>query len=467
MSEMDSIKKMPFSIEAEQAILGSVLIDSEKLNDVLMVIKTEDFYLEQHQAIFAAMIEMFIANKTIDVVTLITKLTQMGNYTEGDAAKYIKMLVDIAGAATNVTEYAGIVKDKSLLRMIINASRDISDTAFSELGEAGDTLDYAEQRIYEIAENRYNVTFDHIRDVILQNYATLNALKNDPESLSGTKTGFGGLDNVLVGMGAGDLIVVGARPGMGKTTFCLNIATNVAKRTKKEVAIFSLEMTSEQLVSRVLCSEGMIDSYTMRTGKLNADEWKRLAEAASALSETNILIDDTSGITTTAMKAKCRRLKNLGLIIIDYLQLMQSDKHTDNRVLEIGQITRALKLMAKDLGVPIILCSQLARTTEQRQDKMPALSDLRDSGTIEQDADIVMFLYRDDYYASKSGNEEDEKQNKGYKSNANNNDKNSSDHLFAKCSVAKNRHGSTNVIPLGWYGHYFKFTEIEENRNEL
>ncbi|HBR30967.1 MAG TPA: replicative DNA helicase, partial [Clostridiales bacterium] len=239
-----------------------------------------------------------------------------------------------------------------------------SDTAFSELGEAGDALDYAEQRIYEIAEDRYNVNFDHIKDIILQNYATLNALKNDPKSLSGTQTGFGGLDNILVGMGAGDLIVVGARPGMGKTTFCMNIATNVAKRTKKDVAIFSLEMTSEQLVSRMLCSEAMIDSYTMRTGRLNADEWKRLAEAASALSETNILIDDTSGISTTAMKAKCRRLKNLGLIIVDYLQLMQSDKHSENRVLEIGQITRALKLMAKDLGVPLILCSQLARSTE-------------------------------------------------------------------------------------------------------
>ncbi|MDD4421880.1 MAG: replicative DNA helicase, partial [Eubacteriales bacterium] len=436
--------------------------DSEKLNDVMMVIKTEDFYLEQHQAIFSALTEMFISNKSIDVVTLITKLTQMGNYTEGDAAKYIKLLVDIASAATNVTEHAGIIKDKSLLRMIINASRDISDTAFSELGEAGDALDYAEQRIYEIAEDRYNVNFDHIKDIILQNYATLNALKNDPKSLSGTQTGFGGLDNILVGMGAGDLIVVGARPGMGKTTFCMNIATNVAKRTKKDVAIFSLEMTSEQLVSRMLCSEAMIDSYTMRTGRLNADEWKRLAEAASALSETNILIDDTSGISTTAMKAKCRRLKNLGLIIVDYLQLMQSDKHSENRVLEIGQITRALKLMAKDLGVPLILCSQLARSTEQRQDKMPALSDLRDSGTIEQDADIVLFLYRDDYYGKKSGAEEEGKRQSGGFGKS----PDTGEHLFAKCSVAKNRHGSTNVIPLGWYGHYFRFTEIEENHYE-
>lgn len=455
MPELDTLKKMPFSIEAEQAILGSILIDSEKINEVLTLVKPEDFYLEQHKAIFSAMTEMFITNKSIDVVTLISTLTQLGSYTEGDAAKYIKLLVDIASAATNITEYANIIKDKSLLRMLIEASRDIADTAFSELGEAGEALDFAEQRIFEIAQNRYNVSFEHIRDVIVRNYTTLNALQNDPESLSGTKTGFGGLDSLLIGMGPGDLIVVGARPGMGKTTFCLNIAANVAKRTKTEVAIFSLEMTSEQLVSRILCSEAMIDSHSMRTGRLDNEQWKRLAEAASAMSETNILIDDTSGINATSMKAKLRRLKNLGLVIVDYLQLMQGEKHTDNRVLEIGQITRALKLMAKDLHVPIILCSQLARTTETRSDKMPVLSDLRDSGTIEQDADVVMFLYREDYYKKPGEESSGNPQNNNY-------NESSGDHIIAKLSVAKNRHGSTNVVPLGWYGHLFKFTEIED-----
>lgn len=460
MTELDTLRKMPFSIEAEQAILGSVLIDSEKLSDVLTVLKPDDFYLEQHKAIYTAMIEMFVANKSIDIVTVLSALTSLGNYTEGDAAKYIKLLVDLASAASNVNDYTQIVKDKALLRMLIEASREISDNAFSELGQAGDILDFAEQKIFEIAQNRYNVTFDHIRDVIIKNYEALNILKNDPDAKTGTKTGYSGIDSVLVGMGPGDLIVVGARPGMGKTTFCLNIAANVAKKTKKEVAIFSLEMTSEQLVSRVLCSEAMIDSHSMRTGKLDAEQWKRLAEASSALSETQILIDDTSGITATSMKAKLRRLKNLGLVIIDYLQLMQGEKHTDNRVLEIGQITRALKLMAKDLGVPVILCSQLARSTEARQDKMPVLSDLRDSGTIEQDADVVMFLYRDDYY-KKPGEENDN-------SSQGNNKKysDSVDHIIAKCSVAKNRHGSTTVIPLGWYGHIFRFTEIEEYRNE-
>jgi replicative DNA helicase len=421
----------------------------------MLLLKPDDFYLEQHQAVFSAMVEMFISNKTIDIVTLVSTLTQLGTYTEGDAAKYIKMLVELSSSATNISEYAAIIKDKALLRMLIEASREISDAAFSELGEAGDTLDFAEQKIFEIAQNRYNVSFEHIRDVIVRNYATLNTLKNNPESLSGTKTGFSGLDSLLVGMGGGDLIVVGARPGMGKTTFAVNIAVNVAKRIKKEVAIFSLEMSSEQLVSRMLSSEALIDSLSMRTGRLDNEQWKRLAEAASALSETNILIDDTSSINTTSMKAKLRRLKNLSLVIVDYLQLMQSDRHTDNRVLEIGHITRSLKLMAKDLNVPVILCSQLARGTESRSDKMPMLSDLRDSGTIEQDADVVMFLYRGDYY--KSHNETD-KDNGGYGG--------AGENLIAQCSIAKNRHGSTAVVPLAWYGHHFKFLSVEERHNE-
>lgn len=453
MPVLDTIKKMPFSIEAEQAILGTILIDSEKINDILTLLKPEDFYLEQHQAIFLAMSEMFITNKNIDIVTLISTLTKLGNYTEGDAAKYIKMLVDLASSATNIKEYAEIIKDKALLRNLIEASKEIADTAFSEIGEASDIIDFAEQKIFEIAQNKYNLNLEHIRDIILRNYTILNKLKNDPESLSGIKTGFSGLDNILIGMGAGDLIVLGGRPGMGKTTFAVNIAVNVAKRTKKEVAIFSLEMTNEQLVSRILCSEAMIDSHSMRTGRLDNEQWKRLAEAASALSDTNLLFDDTSGINVTSIKAKLRKQKNLGLVIVDYLQLMQGERHTENRVLEIGQITRSLKLMAKDLHVPVILCSQLARSTEGRSDKMPILSDLRDSGTIEQDADIVIFLYRDDYY-----NKPDERPegNQGY---------NASDQIIAKCSIAKNRHGSTNVIPLGWYGHIFKYTEIEEKYN--
>lgn len=453
MPVLDTIKKMPFSIEAEQAILGTILIDSEKINDILTLLKPEDFYLEQHQAIFSAMSEMFITNKNIDIVTLISTLTKLGNYNEGDAAKYIKMLVDLASSATNIKEYAEIIKDKALLRNLIEASKEIADTAFSEIGEASDIIDFAEQKIFEIAQNKYNLNLEHIRDIILRNYTILNKLKNDPESLSGIKTGFSGLDNILIGMGAGDLIVLGGRPGMGKTTFAVNIAVNVAKRTKKEVAIFSLEMTNEQLVSRILCSEAMIDSHSMRTGRLDNEQWKRLAEAASALSDTNLLFDDTAGINVTSIKAKLRKQKNLGLVIVDYLQLMQGERHTENRVLEIGQITRSLKLMAKDLHVPVILCSQLARSTEGRSDKMPILSDLRDSGTIEQDADIVIFLYRDDYY-----NKPDERPegNQGY---------NASDQIIAKCSIAKNRHGSTNVIPLGWYGHIFKYTEIEEKYN--
>lgn len=445
------LKKMPFSMEAEQAILGSILLDSSKLSDVMVQLKPEHFYLEQNKAIYYAMTEMFLVSKEIDVVTLIDTLTSLGNYTEGDAAKYIKLLADLSTVASNLPEYITIIKDKALLRMLIDASGAISEEAFAEIGSAGDILDLAEQKIFEIGQNRYNIHFEHIKDVILRNYENLNELKSNPDAFLGIKTEFSGLDRFLVGMGGGDLIVLGGRPGMGKTSFALNIAVNVAKSTKKEVAIFSLEMSSEQLVSRILSSEALIDNYSMRTGNLTTDQWKKLAEKASVLSETNILIDDTSSINTTSMKAKLRRLKSLGLVVIDYLQLMQGDKYVDNRVLEIGQITRALKLMAKDLNVPVILCSQLARKAETHSDKMPLLSDLRDSGTIEQDADIVMFLFREDYYKKAEGITE-HTDGPGF--------------VTAQCNIAKNRHGSTAKVPLAWYGQYFKFITVDRRDDE-
>ncbi len=445
MAELDSIRRMPYSIEAEQAILGAVIVDPQKYDEV-SYLSAEEFYLEQHKQIFAAMHSMFLASKDIDLVTLIETLTKMGTYTEGDAAKYIKLLADLAARASNVAEYAKIVRDKALLRMLIDASADISDRAYSEIGEVNEVLELAERRIYEISDNKYSKNFEHVRDAILQNYNTLNILKNDPESLTGLRTNYEGLDRVLIGLGAGDLVIVGARPGMGKTSFCLNIACNVAKNSGKEVAIFSLEMTSEQLSSRLLCSEALVDSKCMRTGKLDPDEWKRLAEAASALSATDIWIDDTSEITVAEMKSKLRKLKNLGLIVIDYLQLMHGDKSTDNRVLEVANITRSLKIMAKEFGVPIILCSQLSRgPKDQKESKKPALTDLRDSGAIEQDADIVLFLYRSEYYTAAERSTDE-----------------MSDHEICDCIVAKNRHGSTGTVKLAWYGRHFRFVTSDD-----
>ena len=445
MAEVESIRRMPYSIEAEQAILGTIIIDPQKYDDV-STLSAEEFYLEQHKQIFAAMTKMFLASKTIDLVTLIDTMTQMGTYSEGDAAKYIKLLADIAARASNITEYAKIVRDKAMLRALIEASNAISDRAYSELGNVTDVLQMAEQKIYEISDSKITKNFDHVRDAILKNYETLNILKNDPESLSGLRTNYEGLDRVLVGLGAGDLVIVGARPGMGKTSFCLNIACNVAKNSGKEVAIFSLEMTSEQLSSRLLCSEALVDSKCMRTGKLDADQWKRLAEAASALSATDIWIDDTSEIKVTEMKSKLRKLKNLGLIVIDYLQLMHGDNPNENRVLEVQNITRSLKIMAKEFGVPIILCSQLSRgSKDQKTEKKPALTDLRDSGAIEQDADIVMFLYRSEYYNVAERSTEE-----------------MSDHEICDCIIAKNRHGSTGTVKLAWYGRHFRFVTSDD-----
>lgn len=447
MSDFESIKRMPFSLEAEQAILGTVIIDSERFADVA-ALKPEDFYLEQHKQIFSAMRSMFAKGQIIDPVTLIDSLTQLGTYTEGDAAKYIKLLVDFAADAGNIDEYTKIVRDKSVLRSLIDASRDISDLAYSEKGEVSDTVNYAEQKIYEISQDKYREGFSHIKDVIFEHLKTLKLLHDDPKALAGLPTKFDVLDKVLVGMGKGDLVVLGGRPGMGKTSFAMNIAVNVAKSSKKKVAIFSLEMSAEQIVSRMLSCEALVDSNTMRTGKLSPDDWKRISEAASVLSDTNILIDDSTDSTPTSIKAKLRRIDDLGLIVIDYLQLMNADIRTDNRVLEIASITRSLKLIAKEFGIPIILCSQLARAAEDRQKKQPMLSDLRDSGAIEQDADIVLFLYRDDYY------KDDKKADEAPAA--------SSEYVSALCKVAKNRHGSTGDVNIAWIGKYFKFMSIDE-----
>ena len=441
------IRKMPFSLIAEQSLLGSVLIDPDAFNDIADMVSSTDFYITEHTQIYLAMHELFLTNSEIDIVTLIDTLVRKGIYDKSGGEDYIRTLSQVVPNALNVKDYAKIVKEKSILRSLINVCGDISDVAYREHESTTYIIDYAENKIFEIAQGRDSKNFRHIRDVLTSVYENLQALSTNAESVQGTKTGFSGLDAVLAGMGKSDLILVGARPGMGKTSFTLNIGTNVAIQTKKKVCIFSLEMSAEQLVSRILSSEAMIDSYAMRSGNLKPEEWDKLAEAASRLAGSDILIDDTSGITVTEMKAKLRRVDNLGLVVVDYLQLMQSDRRSDNRVQEVGDISRAMKIMAKELMVPVICCAQLSRGPEQRNTKKPMLSDLRDSGAIEQDADVVMFLYRDEYYKTDEAPVEN-------------------DGNICEVIIAKNRHGSTGTVKMGWIGRYTKFRSLADE-NEV
>ena len=435
------VRKLPFSLIAEQSLLGAILIDPDCFNEIAGMVSATDFYHTEHAQIFTAMHELYTNSKEIDIVTLIDTLVTKGIYSKSGGEDYIRTLGQTVPNSLNVKDYAKIVKDKSMLRLLINTCGEISDEAMSEEGEPSDIINLAESRIFDIAQGRNTQSFKHIRDVIGEVYKNLKALSLDGESTQGTNTGFSGLDNVLLGMGKSDFIIVGARPGMGKTSFVLNIGTNVALQTKKTVCIFSLEMSAEQLVSRIISSEAMIDSSAMRTGKLDTKQWENIAQAASNLAGCNILIDDTSNITITEMKGKLRRVENLGLVVVDYLQLMQHDKKTDNRVQEVGAISRNMKIMAKELGVPILCCAQLSRDNEKRGDKSkrPVLSDLRDSGSIEQDADIVIFLYRDEYYDTENSNDEGS---------------------IAEVIVAKNRHGSTGSVKMGWIGRYTKFRTI-------
>ena len=437
-------RKLPFSLIAEQSLLGSVLVDPESFNRIGDMVSMSDFYLEEHQQIFSAMHSLFQASREIDVVTLIDMLVQKGIYTKSGGEQYIRTIAEVVPNAMNVQDYARIVKDKSVLRQLIGACEEVTDIAYSEQDDVSHTLDAAESKIFAIAQGKDTKNFRHIREVIGDVYAHLHELQTDREATQGTATGFSGLDRVLAGMGKSDLVLVGARPGMGKTSFCLNIATNVAQATGKTVCIFSLEMSCEQLVSRVISSEAMVDSYALRTGNLKDEDWESIAHATTRLAGCDILIDDTSGITVTGMKAKLRRVKNLGLVVIDYLQLMQSESRNDNRVQEVAEISRAMKIMAKDLMVPIICCAQLSRGPESRTDKKPMLSDLRDSGAIEQDADVVMFLYRDEYY----------------KVNESSDPNTGADSSIAEVIVAKNRHGSTGTVKMGWIGKYTKFRTI-------
>ena len=446
----DIIKKLPFSMLAEQALLGSILIDPPALTQISDTVRAEDFHLSEHRQIYTAMKQLSLLSHDIDHVTLLDELEKEKVYNRDEAEIYLRTLADAVPNALNIKDYARIVLEKSLMRRLIETCGNISERAYSEQENVGELIEYAAAQMSEIAmgrDTRGFVTMTSMLEVIFRN---LSILYDDPTAFDGIQTGYGDLDNTLAGIGQSDLVLVGARPGMGKTSFCLNIALNYARRTKEKVAIFSLEMSSEQLVTRMLSSYAMVDSYNMRTGRLSSQDWQKLANSVVDLAGVNVLIDDTPNITVSGMKAKLRREGKIGLVVIDYLQLMQGDRHTDNRVQEVADISRNLKLMAKELHVPIICCSQLSRGTEGRTSKRPMLSDLRESGSIEQDADTVIFIYRDEYYMDA------EKKEKIDVTKA----------PVAEIIVAKNRHGSTGTVKLHWIGRYTTFYSIEEKHGE-
>ena len=442
MDELFS-RHSPYSVEAEQAVLGSMLISPACVPSVIEQLKPEDFYVETNRLIFDTISQMFTDGRPIDPVTVLDEMKFAGHKNHANR-DYFMQLIETTPTAANVLEYTGIVRGKSMLRELQQASSEIIDLTRKEEEDPQTIADLAEQKIYAVRQGREVKGFSSINEAIREVYDQLDELAANPGKLPGLPTGFSMLDQYIGGLNKSDLILMAARPGMGKTAIALNMALHAARKSGKTVVIFQLEMSKSQLATRLLSSEALVDSKKLRMGNLNDDDWQRMAGATDVLQRLPILVDENSGITVPEMKAKCRRLgKDLGLIVIDYLQLMHSPKHTDNRVQEVAEISRSLKIMAKELQVPVLCCSQLSRGPEGRTNKRPMLSDLRESGSIEQDADIVLFIYRDDYY-----NEESEKKN------------------TAELIVAKNRHGETGTVELQWMGQFTSFATQETRHNE-
>ncbi len=437
---------LPANIEAEQAVLGAVLVDSGCLNQVLESLTAQCFFSEHHREIFTAMHVLFRSGSPVDIVTVLDELVGQNVFSEDYGKRYLFALAETVPSVRNVDAYCKIIREKYELRSLILAAREIISDASDEANSAADVLDRSEQRIYEIANMRAAGGLLPLSEVMLEAFDHLMLMETDRrDEFVGIPSGISALDEVTSGLNKSDLIILAARPGMGKTSFALNISRNVAVQQHRKVAFFSLEMTREQLALRILSAESGVGSHKLREGRQSQDEWTALADAATRLHNAPIYLDEAGNIKVTEMKAKLRRMGNVGLVVIDYLQLMTGD-NPNNRVQDIGEITRALKIMAKELGVPVILLSQLNRMAEGRKEHKPMLSDLRDSGSIEQDADIVLMLYRPGYYAAMDG-----------ESGAQN-----VDNSEAVCSVVKNRHGETTDVKLFWDGSTTRFTSIAQ-----
>lgn len=437
-----SARELPHSIEAEQSVIGAVISDPSILPTVIEQVKAEYFYSEQHKAIFSIIVRMFSTGSPVDIITVLNEAEKLHIFeTSSEGRRYLSEIGETLPSTSNIESYCKIVADKYFIRSLGYAARTILEDIQSGEHDAQLLLDAAEQKIYDIRQGRDVRGLVPISEAIAEAYDRLGKISGpDKDKYVGARTGFTLLDSITSGLNKSDLIIIAARPGMGKTSFAMNIATNVARHSDKEVVTFNLEMSKEQLATRILSTEALVDSNSLRNGRISGDDWVKLATSAGYLSTLPLYIDDTASMTVQQMKAKLRRVKNLGLIIIDYLQLMGTTSRSDNRVLVISEITRELKVMAKELNVPVILLSQLSRAVEGRTDKRPMLSDLRESGSIEQDADIVLFLYRDAYYNKESPNQN-----------------------ISECIIAKNRHGETGSVNLIWDGQYTRFSNPEYN----
>ncbi|RFU68075.1 replicative DNA helicase [Bacillus sp. V59.32b] len=442
MNELFQDRIPPQNVEAEQAVLGAIFLEPSSLTLTSEILIPEDFYRSSHQKIFNVMIKLNDSGKAVDLITVTEDLAASKSLEEVGGISYLSELAGSVPTAANIEYYARIVEEKSLLRRLIRTATNIAQEGYSREDEVESLLGEAEKNIMEVAQRKNAGAFQNIKDVLVKTYDNIEVLTNRKGDVTGIPTGFAELDRMTAGFQRNDLIIVGARPSVGKTAFALNIAQNVATKTEENVAIFSLEMGAEQLVMRMLCAEGNINAQNLRTGALTDEDWRKLTMAMGSLSNAGIYIDDTPGVRIGEIRSKCRRLKQeqgLGMILIDYLQLIQGNGQSgENRQQEVSEISRSLKALARELQVPVIALSQLSRGVEQRQDKRPMMSDIRESGSIEQDADIVAFLYRDDYY-----DKETENQN------------------IIEIIIAKQRNGPVGTVSLAFVKEYNKFVNLE------
>ncbi len=433
----------PHDIEAEQAILGCMLTDKDAVVSAIEVLKEESFYREDNRAIFAAIYALYSKSEPVDIITVKAELVETGNFERVGGLEYLASLPERVPTTANVDKYIKIVEEKAALRDLITTSNELVALGYDETEDVDNIMDMAEKKVFELASKKNTKGYSPLRDVLVESFDKIEKLYNNKGAFSGIPTGFYDFDRITSGLHGSELIILAARPAMGKSAFAINIATNVAVKAKVPVAIFNLEMAKEQVANRILSSEAMVDSNKIRTGQLEDDDWTKLATTLGMLSEAPIYIDDTAGISIMEIRAKCRKLKlekNVGLVVIDYLQLVQpTGRKNGTREQEISEISRSLKILAKELDIPVIALAQLSRSVEKREDKRPMLSDLRESGSIEQDADIVMFIHRDDYY-----NDESERKN------------------IAEIILAKHRAGSTGSVDLAWFPSFTKFENLDK-----